>query len=55
MGNLYSSFAIYTEGGVLMSAIQRRINRITGVSGRGGRRAASRRVQSAMRARASSA
>lgn len=36
-----------------MTAIQRLINRVTGVSGRGGRVTASRRVQSAMRARAS--
>jgi hypothetical protein len=37
-----------------MTAMQRQINRITGVSGAGGRRTASRRVQSAMRARAAS-
>lgn len=36
-----------------MTAIQRQINRVTGVSGRGGRATASRRVQSSMRARAS--
>lgn len=36
-----------------MTAIQRRINRVTGAAGRGGRRTASRRVQGAMRARAS--
>lgn len=36
-----------------MTAMQRRINRITGVSGRGGRATASRRVQSSMRATAS--
>lgn len=36
-----------------MTAIQRRINRITGVSGRGGRVTASRRVQASMRASAS--
>lgn len=35
-----------------MTAMQRLINRITGVSGAGGRRTASRRVQSAMQARA---
>lgn len=37
-----------------MTAMQRQINRVTGVAGAGGRRAASRRVQSSMRARASS-
>nr|DAO27711.1 MAG TPA: hypothetical protein [Caudoviricetes sp.] len=36
-----------------MTDMQRRINRVTGVSGRGGRVTASRRIQSAMRARAS--
>lgn len=36
-----------------MTAIQRMINRITGVSGAGGRMTASRRVQSAMQTRAS--
>lgn len=35
-----------------MTAIQRRINRVTGVSGRGGRRAISNRIQTVMRARA---
>nr|DAQ66268.1 MAG TPA: hypothetical protein [Caudoviricetes sp.]DAZ09267.1 MAG TPA: hypothetical protein [Caudoviricetes sp.] len=37
-----------------MTAMQRRINRATGVSGAGARRRESRRVQSSMRARASS-
>ena len=38
-----------------MTAIQRRINAVTGVSGRGSRSQASRRVRSAMLARASNA
>lgn len=37
-----------------MTAMQRRINRATGVAGAGARARESRRVQSAMRARASS-
>lgn len=36
-----------------MSSIQRQVNRVTGVSGAGARARSSRRVQSAMRARAS--
>lgn len=38
------------KGGEKMTAMQKRINRMTGVSSRGARRAISNRIQSAMRA-----
>lgn len=52
MGRLRPAYFVAREEVRDMTALQRQINRLTGVSGRGGRVTAARRMQSAMRARA---